>query len=206
MPNTSVYPPAHHITKGRHREQTTIDFRFETPPMSSRRARYIEAQMRSRTIPRRPLMTGIPESLSPPRRKKSPVRDDSDLIDSCRGTPLHGMYLETEQLLLGLEDSPDERSVTLKEALTRLVEAGAAELVRRAKFDEETKRQEESAERRKVREATRRAKEECLMGWSLMHGDSSVLAYTSSSSGGSNGHPRAQIRRSSRRQRARKAA
>ncbi|EER15125.1 hypothetical protein Pmar_PMAR023451 [Perkinsus marinus ATCC 50983] len=79
------------------------------------------------------------------------------------------MYLQAEQLLSGLEETPDEQSLSKKKALTQLVEAGASELVRRAKFDGETIRQKESAEKRKVREARRRAREECLMGWSVMH-------------------------------------
>ncbi|EER00231.1 hypothetical protein Pmar_PMAR017089 [Perkinsus marinus ATCC 50983] len=202
MPNT--YPPTQSSTKTRQGEQTSKDYRVEALPMNSREARYSEAQMRSRAIPRMPQMMGIPESPSPSRPKKSPFRDDSELIESCRGTPLHDMYLQAEQLLSGLEDTPDKQSMTMKKALTELVEVGASELVRRAKFDEETTRQRESVEKRKVREARRRVREEFLMGWSVIHEDSSVL-YTSTSRA-PKGHRQAHVRRSTRHQRAREAA
>lgn len=37
-----------------------------------------------------------------------------ELIESCRGTPLHDMYLQAEQLLSGLEETPDEQSLSKK--------------------------------------------------------------------------------------------
>ncbi|EER13673.1 hypothetical protein Pmar_PMAR023887 [Perkinsus marinus ATCC 50983] len=204
MPDTCSYPPTYQSMRVCHRERTPRGFRFGAPPMRTREARYVEAQMRDRALPLMQHMTSIPESPSPPRTKKAPARDDNELIESCRGTPLHDMYLQAEQLLSGLEETPDEQSLSKKKALTQLVEAGASELVRRAKFDGETIRQKESAEKRKVREARRRAREECLMGWSVMHGDSSI-PYTNTSRAPS-ACPRPQIRRSTRRQRAREAA
>ncbi|KAF4678317.1 Calcium-activated potassium channel subunit alpha-1 [Perkinsus chesapeaki] len=136
MSNVYGYPAVHHMSRS-HYGPSREYLRLEAPPVSSRRARYIDEQMRAQAVADERAAAG--------------------------------------ELLEGLDDATlDEQSAALRDALGSLVEAGANELIRRAKFDEETTKQEQSAERRKYREATRRAREECLMGWSLMYGDSST--------------------------------